>query len=61
MNFGEEWGQALVGGLMAPREKSLVLPAARWLLRQRPLEPELNDSLCHDTDELLIRSESGVA
>ncbi len=30
--FGEERGWALVGGLLAPREKSLVQPAARWLL-----------------------------
>ncbi len=59
--FGEEWGQALAEGLMVPREKPLVQPATRWLLRQRPLETELIDSLCHDTDELLIRSESGVA
>ncbi len=30
--FGEERGWALVGGLLAPREKSLVQPAVRWLL-----------------------------
>ncbi len=29
MNFGEEGGQALAGGLIAPREKTLVQPAAR--------------------------------
>ncbi len=39
----------------ATREKTLVQPAARWLLRWRPFEPELIDSLCHDADELLIR------
>ncbi len=60
INFGEEGGQALAGGLMAPREKTLVQPAARWLLRRRPFKPELIDRLCHDADELLIRSESGV-
>ncbi len=32
MNFGEEGARALVGGLIAPREKTLVQPAARWLL-----------------------------
>ncbi len=37
---------------MAPREKPLVQPAARWLLRQRPLEPELVDSFCHNADVL---------
>ncbi len=61
MNFGEEGGRALAEGLMAPREKPLVQPAARWLLRRRLFEPELFDSLCHDADELLIRSESGAA
>ncbi len=32
MNFGKEGGRALVGGLIVPREKTLVHPAARWLL-----------------------------
>ncbi len=57
---GKKGDERWRGGLMAPWEKPLVQPAARWLLRWRPLEPELIDSLCHDTD-LLIRSESGVA
>ncbi len=39
MDFG------LAEGLMAPREKPLAQPAARWLLRGRPFEPELVDSL----------------
>ncbi len=58
MDFGKEGGQALAGGQLAPREKPLVQPAARRLLRRRLLEPELIDSLCHHTDELLIRSGS---
>ncbi len=61
MNFGEEGGGALAEGLMAPREKLLVQPAARWLLRRRPFEPELIDSLSHDANEFIIRFESGVA
>ncbi len=61
MDFVEEGGRALVGGLMVPREKPLIQPAVRWLLMWRPLEPKLIDSLCHNTDELLIRSGSGVA
>ncbi len=32
MNFGEEGGRAFVGGLIAPHDKTLVQPAARWLL-----------------------------
>ncbi len=32
MNFGEEGGRALAGALIAPHEKILVQPAARWLL-----------------------------
>ncbi len=32
MNFGEEGGRALAGGFIAPLEKTLVQPAARWLL-----------------------------
>ncbi len=53
MNFVEEGGRALAGGLMASREKTLVQNAARWLLRRRPFKPELIDRLCHDADELL--------
>ncbi len=56
MNFGEEGGRAFAEGLMATREKPLVQPAARWLLRRRPFESELIDSLCNDADELLISS-----
>ncbi len=52
VNFGKEGGRVLAEGLMAPREKPLVQPAARWLLRQRPLEPELVDSFCHNADVL---------
>ncbi len=52
VNFGKEGGRALAEGLMAPREKPLVQPAARWLLRQRPLEPKLVDSFCHNADVL---------
>ncbi len=54
MDFGEEGGRALAECLMAPGEKSLVQPAARWLLRSRPFDSELVDSLCHNADELLI-------
>ncbi len=61
VHFGKEGGRVLAESLMAPQEKPLVQPAARWFLRQRPFEPELVDSLCHNTDELFIRSESGVA
>ncbi len=32
MNLGEEGGWALAGGLIAPREKTLVQAAARWHL-----------------------------
>ncbi len=38
VDFREEEGQALAEGLMEPREKPLVQPAARWLLRRRPFE-----------------------
>ncbi len=38
-DFWKEGGRALVGGLLAPREKPLVQPAARRLLRQRPASP----------------------
>ncbi len=58
--FGDERGQALAEGLMAPRKKPLVQPAARWFLRQRPFEPELVDCLCRNADKLFICSESGV-
>ncbi len=61
VDFGKEGGRALAGGQLAPLEKPLVQPAARRLLRRRPLEPELIDSLCHHTDELLVRSRSGAA
>ncbi len=39
MNFEEEGGQALAGGLIAPREKTLIQPAARWLLGGNHLSP----------------------
>ncbi len=39
MNFEEEGGQALAGGLIAPREKTLIQPAARWLLGLNHLSP----------------------
>ncbi len=42
-------------------EEPLIQPASRWLLRRRPFEPELVDTLSHDADELFIRPESGVA
>ncbi len=61
VDFGEEGGRALAGGLMVPWEKPLVQPAVRWLLRRRPLEPKFTDSLCHDMDKLLVRSGSGDA
>ncbi len=41
VDFGKEGGRALAGGLLAPRKKPLVQPAARRLLRRRPLELEL--------------------
>ncbi len=58
MNFGEEGGRAMAGGLMAPRKKTLVQPAARWLLRRRPFKPELIDRLCHDADERYVKRTS---
>ncbi len=51
VDFWKEGGRALADGLMVPREKPLVQPPTRWLLRRRPFEPELVDTLCHDTDE----------
>ncbi len=34
MNFREEGGRALAGGLIAHCEKTLIQPAARWLLTE---------------------------
>ncbi len=53
---GKKEDERLAEGLMAPQKKPLIQPAARWLLRQRPFEPELVDSLRHNADELFIRS-----
>ncbi len=54
MNFGEEEARALAGGLIAPREKTLVQPAARWLLSGDHLSLRMSSSF---TLSLALREE----
>ncbi len=68
MNFREEGGRALVEGLIAPREKTLIQPAARWLLSGDHSSPSSltafvmmqmseRDHVAHSGETLIMLSE----
>ncbi len=61
MNFGEEGGRALAGGLDSAPWKNTRPTCCEMAPQRRSFEPELIDSLCHDADELLNFSTLSLA
>ncbi len=61
MNFREEGGRALAGGLDSAPWKNTCPACCEMAPQRRPFEPELIDSLCHNADELLNFSTLSLA